>query len=154
MVYRIVRKPSLPIPKPSIFFSGILAEMHLAWLQGQQPVRPRLMDTLLADGAIFTTPRSGSRFVVLRVVDPTSAASQLDDSKWPHHDREGRWWEMLQRGGTQFRQYSVPAWLISMVGNPVPAMVENPWGICGVNYGMGEAKAYSKPTDHVDWNWP
>ncbi|KAK4032708.1 hypothetical protein C8A01DRAFT_40850 [Parachaetomium inaequale] len=155
IVYCIVRGPSLPISKPSNVLAGILAE-HLVELQAQQPAYRRLTDLVSADGAIFTQPVAGRDFVALRVVDPTSDTSHWDDSGrfWPGRWREVLWWGMLTRGEASNGPPTVNTWLMTLLGDPSPSSFESPWGICGVNYGTGEAKAYSKPTDHVDWSWP
>jgi hypothetical protein len=43
-VYRVVRRPTLPLPKPSKFWSGITAEKHLAMLSKQQYHHPSFID--------------------------------------------------------------------------------------------------------------
>lgn len=66
-VYRTVRRPTLPLPKPSKFWSGITAEKHLAMLLKQQYNHPSLINILAEDGVVFIRPIPGD-FAILRVV--------------------------------------------------------------------------------------
>lgn len=155
MVYRIVCRPPIPVPAPSVFFSGLASQMHLLELEGQQPVRPPLMGILLADGAVFTRPRLGRNIVALRVIDPTDNESEYDDQggHWPGQQREALWWAMLL-DGNDIHPRDVGTWLTWLLSDPWTPELAAVWGICGVNFGMGEATAYSKPTQRVNWNWP
>ncbi|KAK4149098.1 hypothetical protein C8A00DRAFT_38315 [Chaetomidium leptoderma] len=156
IVYRIVRRPSLPALAPSVFFSGIRAAMHLVALCGLQPAPPPpFLNILLRDGAVFTTIRENNNFVALRVIDPTSNTSEIDDygRRWLPYDRERLWCLVLAKGAAM-DELPIITWLSRFVSNPWAPHGVSPWGICGVNYGMGEARVYSHPTAIVDWNWP
>jgi hypothetical protein len=153
-VYRVVPRPSIPIAAPSLDFSDVRRCLHPAVLGGQLPVWPRFRDTLLADAAVFTRPRPGG-FVALRVIDPTSIESYRDDigGHWPGAMRELLWRGMLVLGESIAAPDNVAGWLTDLIAHPWFPHTESPWGICGVNYGMGQARAYSHPTDVVNWNW-
>ena len=139
-VYRVVRRPTLPLPKPSKFLSGISSEKHLAMLEMKQYQHPSYIDILADDGAVFTRPIP-SDFAVLRVIDPASDGVGEDATA-----RESRYRSIVQRGinMTVNRQLpSVGTWVAEqLLGNSMPPFPDTPWGICGVNYGMGETKIY------------
>ncbi|KAH6844526.1 hypothetical protein B0I37DRAFT_406216 [Chaetomium sp. MPI-CAGE-AT-0009] len=151
-VYRIVRRPALPIPNPKEIFSEVVTNFIL---RARQPDKVPYTDILKSDGAIFTRPVTGN-FAVLRVIDPTSDATRWGSAGnyTPFRDPESRYWKMLIEG--ELYNPVLPeldAWLVDLIGTPTPPFPESPWGICGVNYGMEEAKAYLKITDPVQWDW-
>jgi hypothetical protein len=137
-VYRVVRRPTLPLPKPSKFWSGITAEKHLAMLSKQQYHHPFFIDILIEDGVVFTRPIPGD-FAILRVIDPTRDAIRGDATAQETRYRSivERW---IQKTVGQVPRASV--WLAELLDNSMPPFPDSPWGICGVNYGMGEATAY------------
>lgn len=155
VVFRIVRNLPLPISKPNMVFTGLKAEMHLAELQGEEPVCPSLVDILAADAAIFGF-RSKADFIALRVIDTNSPESEYDDSgrHWPGAERERMFFELLER--TLERKYkAVTTWFTHLLQHPqsdVPLCGAH-WGLCGAHYGLDAAKGFSTPTDRIDWPW-
>ncbi len=155
LVFRIVRSQPLPIRRPNMVFSGIKAEMHLAELRGEQPVRPSLLDVLAADAAIFNLP-STAAFIALRVIDTKSLASEYDDAgrHWPGAEREKLLFDMLDRSSPHGYQ-TVATWLTQLLDFPqmVLPLQGKHWGLCGAHYGLGPARGIERPTGLVDWPW-
>jgi hypothetical protein len=137
-VYRIVPNPSVPIAQPNLVFSDIRRGMIPAVPGGQPPAWPHFVGTLLADAAIFTTLRPGG-FIALRVIDPRSIGSYFDDAGgyWFGPQRESLWRHMLGAGEAIAGPVDVARWLTELIADPQLPYTESPWGICGVNYGMG-----------------
>lgn len=66
------------------------------------------------------------------------------------------WWNLLVQGANivMVGQRGVPEWLAELIADPSETPAVSPWGICGPNYAMGEAKGYcSKATGRVNWDW-
>lgn len=92
---------------------------------------------LASAGAVSTKPLSGN-VVVLRVVDPIS-----DMRVWSSLFVDFKYWFMLGVVDVHHQLPEARAWLGRQMSNPMLPLSKNPWGLCGINYGMGEAKAYS-----------
>lgn len=146
VVYRIVRSPTFPLAGPSVFFTA-------AQLLGQQSPDVSLANILLAEGAIFTRQPQGP-FAALRVIDPNSVESyyDIDGEEWPGAAREDMWRRILTASpGPQ--NIDIVLWLTRLIGNAPGPQYESPWGICGVHYGMGEAKGCINPMGRANWRW-
>jgi hypothetical protein len=162
IVYRIVRTPSMPVASGSvIYLTQILAQNAQAVGHGLLYSLPCLRDVLQADGAVLTKP-CGDAFSALRVIDVDSFASHFDDAgrPYPGKCREWMWWNMVVDGCYTWPA-DVVSWLAGLIAVPSIAKdwfdyreMQSPWGICGVNYGMGSAKVLLKPMEKVKWNWP
>ncbi|GAB1316866.1 hypothetical protein MFIFM68171_07076 [Madurella fahalii] len=148
-VYRVVAaQPSLPEPTLTYLsaLGRITAGMH-----------PPLACTLLSDGAILTKP-CDTRFAIFRVIDPRSMISAFDDMG-QMVIREFLWRRMLDAGVRtgQIERFNWLAMLISV--DPLrpyrPIQLVSPWGICGTNYAMGRATAYTdlRMTDKFRRRW-
>ncbi|KAK3290842.1 uncharacterized protein B0H64DRAFT_436250 [Chaetomium fimeti] len=134
-MYRIVRRPTLPIPNPKEFFSGCVTREYCAKLS--------YTDILARDGAIFTRPVM-SDFAVLRVIDPAANGA-------PVHVQEATYWAILAEGEEKRQLPNLIDWLLDLLDTARSPLPESPWGICGVNYGMEDAKVYPKIRAPVEW---
>ena len=122
----------------------------LKYLNRSKPEAPKVP---VAEGAIFTRQPLGP-FAALRVIDPKSVESyyDIDGDEWPGAAREDMWRGILTASpGPQ--NIDIVLWLTRLIGNAPGPQFESPWGICGVHYGMGEAKGCVNPMGRVNWRW-
>lgn len=135
-IYRLVRCPDLPIPKPSESCLGTVAKNNVAVSLGIPCYESVYTKLLAEDGAVFRNPLPG-KLAVLQVVDPINDMTVLQNTF-----AEFQRWPMLFEGG-MFHQPEAGVWLGSQMSDPMLSYyILSPWGLCGINYGMGDAKVY------------
>jgi hypothetical protein len=82
------------------------------------------------------------------VVDPADIESDHDDAGRSCFGprRELLWWSLLVQGANMAMvgQRGVTEWLAELIADPSETVAVSPWGICGPNYAMGEAKVIAQ----------
>ncbi|AEO67462.1 uncharacterized protein THITE_2088950 [Thermothielavioides terrestris NRRL 8126] len=153
-VYRIVRSPAIH-PGTTLVYSDMHAKLLHPNKCGIDPSFPKFRYALENDGVVIAKPRP-STWAAFRVIDPRSPYSEFDDDggQWSGPVQELLWQTMLY-DGMKSNDNSVATWLDRVLGAPdwMHACI-SPWGICGVHYGMGDAKPFRHLTDPMLWNWP
>lgn len=153
-IFRLIRTPLALGTRPDFFVYTDLRAEHLALAYaGVWTEFPRLAHTLSVDGVCLAQPCT-TDWVVLRVIDARSNLSEYDDAGTHWIAQRETLWQNMLHDGMSMQQNSPADWLATVISNAGHQSVTvSPWGICGPNYAMEDAKVYQEVQRPVVWTW-